>query len=206
MNRYIEFIIALPGLIVLSPLFLIIAVWIKLDSKGPVFYHGERVGLNGRIFYMLKFRSMMADASVKGPPITTQQDSRVTRAGRFLRKTKLDELPQLINVLKGDMKFVGPRPEDPAIVKKYTPEQKQILNYRPGITSPASVMFRAEEEMIAPDQWESVYMNRILPRKLDTDLAYMKRAGFWSDAGVILKTVGIGKRRPKNKDQRLKNE
>src|SRR4030042_5539903 len=144
MKRLFDFSSALIGLIVLSPLLLITSVVIKLTSPGPIFHRGERVGLDGRLFYLYKFRTMVADAASMGPGITAQNDQRVTRTGRFLRATKIDELPQLINVLKGDMSLVGPRPEDPRYVEQYTPDEKQILKVRPGITSAASLTYRHE--------------------------------------------------------------
>lgn len=195
MSRWIEWSLALTGLIVLSPLFLILAVWIKLDSPGPVWFRGKRSGRNGSVFQMFKFRTMFCDASKTGPPITTCGDARITRSGRFLRRTKLDELPQLLNVLKGEMAFVGPRPEDPEIVRQYTADQKKILKYRPGITSPASLDFRKEEAVIPPAQWQTVYMKQILPKKLKMDEAYMKSAGFWPDIQIIFRTLGIGRKK-----------
>jgi lipopolysaccharide/colanic/teichoic acid biosynthesis glycosyltransferase len=189
MPRFLEICVSLAGLVLLSPVFLAAAVLVRLDSRGPVFHRAARSGKNGVQFEMLKFRTMASGASGKGTPITTRNDSRITAAGSFLRRTKLDELPQLVNVFRGDMGFVGPRPEDPGIVKKYSKEQKRILRYRPGITSPASILFRAEEELIPPERWEKVYLNDILPRKLETDLRYMEGATIWSDLKVIMKTV-----------------
>jgi lipopolysaccharide/colanic/teichoic acid biosynthesis glycosyltransferase len=189
MPRILEITLSLVGLVLLSPVFIIVAILIRFDSKGPVFYGAMRVGKDGEPFKMLKFRSMTSGASRQGPPITTRNDSRITAIGAFLRKTKLDELPQLINVLGGGMGFVGPRPEDPEIVKKYSSDQKRILHYRPGITSPASIRFRAEEGMIPSGKWENVYLNEILSRKLEMDLRYMKTATAFSDLKVILRTV-----------------
>ena len=183
--------IALAGILLLSPLYCVLALLIKLDSKGPVFFRAKRIGKNGHVFDMLKFRSMIPDASIQGPPLTTQYDVRITRIGRILRKFKLDELPQLLNVLKGEMKFVGARPEDPGIVKRYTSDQRKIFDYTPGITSPASLTFRDEERLIPSEDWEQVYMKDILPKKLTMDLEYMKRANFLSDIGVILRTLGV---------------
>jgi lipopolysaccharide/colanic/teichoic acid biosynthesis glycosyltransferase len=193
MNRPAEIILSCLGLLVLWPLLIIIAVGIKFDSKGPVFYRGNRMGRQGRIFHMVKFRTMSHDTSMTGSPITTRMDSRITRFGRFLRKAKLDELPQAFNVLKGDMAIVGPRPEDPDIASAYTPEQKAILNYRPGITSPASIVYRREEALIPDEEWKSVYLNEILPRKLRMDIEYMKTRNFLSDIHTILATFGIVK-------------
>ena len=132
---------------------------------------------------------MQIDADQIGPPITTVNDSRITRIGKVLRKTKLDELPQLFNVLIGQMSLVGPRPEDPSIVKEYSEEQRKILNYKPGITSPASILFRSEEKMITAEKWEKEYLEEILTKKLEVDLNYMNSANYLSDLKVIFKTV-----------------
>lgn len=124
-----------------------------------------------------------------GPPVTTSNDVRITRIGKLLRKTKLDELPQLLNVLFGQMSLVGPRPEDPSIVKEYSEEQRKILNFRPGITSPASILFRSEEKMITAEKWKKEYLEEILTKKLEVDLNYMNSADYLSDLKVIMKTV-----------------
>jgi lipopolysaccharide/colanic/teichoic acid biosynthesis glycosyltransferase len=189
MPRFLEFIISFVGLVLFSPLFFLIAVLIPLESKGPVFYKAHRTGRGGKTFFMWKFRSMVSDADIKGPAVTTRRDSRITAVGSFIRRTKLDELPQLINVLTGDMGFVGPRPEDPKIVRHYTESQKMIFRYRPGITSPASITFRAEEELIPAGEWEAVYLKEILPKKLEMDLLYMEKATMWSDIKIIFKTI-----------------
>lgn len=191
MPRFFEFIIALFGLLVLSPILFIIALLIKVDSKGPVFYRAIRIGYEGKTITIFKFRTMRHDINNCGPPVTTQKDDRVTFFGRILRKTKLDELPQLINVLKGDMRFVGPRPEDPKIVDRYNTEQRKILCFKPGITSPASIKYRNEETSISSDRWEDIYFGEILPDKISTDLNYFRDAGFWSEMRVIFKTMGI---------------
>ena len=195
MPRFLECVIALLGLMVLLPIIIIIAVLIKLNSRGPVLFRAERAGRGGKPITIFKFRSMVKDAIKLGPPITTQTDNRITLVGRFLRKTKLDELPQLINVVKGDMCFVGPRPEDPVIVQKYTDVQKRILSFRPGITSPASIKYRAEENAIPFAHWEEIYLRDILPNKISIDLDYFKDANFWSDLMVILKTLSFTRKR-----------
>ena len=195
MPRILEFVIALLGLMVLLPIITIIAILIKLNSRGPVLFRAERAGKGGKPITIFKFRSMVKDAMKFGPPITTQADNRITLVGKFLRKTKLDELPQLINVFKGDMCFVGPRPEDLGIVKKYTDVQRRILSYKPGITSPASIEYRAEENAIPADQWEEIYLRDILPNKISIDLDYFQNANFWSDLMVILKTLGLTRKR-----------
>lgn len=194
MVRFIEFFISLFSLIILFPLFVIIGLLIKINSKGPVLYKSERAGKQGRVFTMYKFRTMVDKAKNNGPPVTSRNDPRVTWTGRMLRKTKLDELPQLFNVLKGDMGFVGARPEDPDIVKNYNHMFREILQYRPGITSPASIQYKSEESLIPEDNWETVYIQNILPRKIQMDTEYMQQAGFFKDIGVILRTVGIGKK------------
>jgi lipopolysaccharide/colanic/teichoic acid biosynthesis glycosyltransferase len=174
---------------VLLPLFGILSAVILLDSKGTVFYRPLRVGKGGKLFRMMKFRTMVAGAAGQGPPITVSADPRITRMGRFLRKTKLDELPQLFNVLAGDMGFVGPRPEDPAIAEKYPQPLREIFRFRPGITSPASIAFRSEEEMIPADSWDEVYFCDILPKKVEADVEYMEKKTVWSDLVVIFRTV-----------------
>ena len=189
MKRLFDFSSALIGLIVLSPLLLITSVVIKLTSPGSIFHCGERVGWNGRLFNLYKFRTMVADAVGIGPGITAQNDPRVTRTGRFLRATKIDELPQLINVLKGDMSLVGPRPEDPRYVAQYTSEQKRILCVRPGITSAASLSFRKEEQMLSGPNWEQMYCTEVLPAKLKMDLAYFSHRTLWSDIFLIIRTI-----------------
>ena len=177
------------GLILLSPLFLIISVLIKLTSPGPVFFRGPRVGKKGQPFRLYKFRSMVPKADQNGPGITAVGDSRITLIGRILRHTKLDELPQLINVFRGDMSLVGPRPEDPRYVAIYTPEQRQVLRVRPGITSAASIAFQHEERMLSSSDWETVYRTKILPAKLAIDLDYLSHRTFWSDLGLIFRTI-----------------
>lgn len=171
------------------PLWVVIAALIKLQDAGPVLYAARRVGQHGRIFKLMKFRTMVLNADKIGAAITTQNDPRVTRIGRFLRKTKLDELPQLYNVLKGDMSLVGPRPEDPAYVALYNEEQKKILGVKPGITSAASLAYRREEQLLSGQDWESVYKNQVMPAKLKIDLDYLSHRTFLSDLDLILKTV-----------------
>lgn len=188
-RRWLDVAASLVGLAVLSPLFLMIGLWIKLDSPGPIFYRATRVGRNGRLFRLYKFRSMVAGADKRGPGITATGDARVTRAGRFLRRNKLDELPQLINVLQGEMSLVGPRPEDPRYVALYTPEQRQVLAVRPGITSAASLAYRHEEQLLAGEDWESVYREQVLPAKLAIDLDYLERRTLARDLKLILQTV-----------------
>jgi lipopolysaccharide/colanic/teichoic acid biosynthesis glycosyltransferase len=180
---------AAAGLSLLWPLLLAIAVAVKSRDGGPVFYRARRVGKNGRPFYLYKFRTMVVGADRLGPGITADGDGRITRLGRFLRCTKLDELPQLINVLKGDMSLVGPRPEDPRYVARYTAEQRRVLNVRPGITSPASLHYRHEEALLPGDNWETVYLQQVMPHKLAIELDYLQRRTLRHDLGLILQTV-----------------
>ena len=187
--RVLDAVSSLFGLILLSPLFLLLAVLIKADSVGPVFFRAERVGRGGQLFRPFKFRSMVRRAAQRGPGITTANDERITRVGRLLRRGKLDELPQLLNVLKGEMSLVGPRPEDPHYVALYTPEQRRVLAVRPGITSPASLHYRHEEQLLVGPDWEKVYVEQVMPHKLQIELDYMERRTCSADLRVILETV-----------------
>lgn len=168
------------------PLFLIASILIKLSSSGPVIFKQDRVGKNGKIFKLLKFRTMR---ETSGPSITSYADERITKIGKFLRRAKIDELPQFINVLKRDLSVVGPRPELPEFVKTYSDEQRKILSFKPGITSLASVRFRSEEKMIGPDDVLEYYAKEILPLKIRCDLEYFGRSNFWSDLIIIVKTI-----------------
>ena len=188
-KRLFDVVASGSGLILLSPLLLALALAVKLGSPGPIFYRANRVGRYGKHFKLLKFRSMVVNADRIGPAVTGAADPRITRVGRFLRRTKLDELPQLINVLRGEMSVVGPRPEDPCYVALYTHEQRQVLNVRPGITSPASVAYRNEETMLVGDDWEKHYVEQIMPAKLAVDLEYSRNASLWHDMRVILGTL-----------------
>jgi lipopolysaccharide/colanic/teichoic acid biosynthesis glycosyltransferase len=189
MSRTLDFVSALIGLIVLSPLFLITSLIIKLTSLGPIFHRGKRVGRDGKVFLLYKFRTMLANAETFGPGITAQNDPRITGVGRLLRSTKIDELPQLINVLKGDMSLVGPRPEDPHYVAQYTPKQREVLKFRPGITSAASLAYRREEQMLDRLDWEKIYQNEVLPAKLAMDLDYFSKRTMLSDLLLIVRTI-----------------
>lgn len=177
------------GLILLSPLLLILAVWVMLDSRGPALYRGPRVGKEGRPIHIFKFRTMVHDAAYNGTGLTTRNDARITRAGRVLRRTKLDELPQLLNVLYGEMSLVGPRPEDPRYVDFYTPEQLRVLEVKPGLTGVASLQFRNEESLLAGADWERTYLEDVMPLKLDLELAYLRRRTFVTDLEVIGQTI-----------------
>lgn len=189
MKRAFDFITSGLGLVALSPLFLVVAVWIKFDSKGPVFYRQVRVGKNNNDFRLFKFRTMKPDSD-KGSLITIGgRDPRVTRSGYYIRKYKLDEFPQLINVLKGDMSLVGPRPEVRRYVNHYTPEQMKVLDVRPGITSLASIRYRNENDILAQsDDPDKTYIEKVLPDKLAIDLEYVKNASLWNDIKLIFRT------------------
>jgi lipopolysaccharide/colanic/teichoic acid biosynthesis glycosyltransferase len=180
---------AVAGLVILSPLMGAIALIIRLQDGGPALYRAWRVGRDGTPFRLYKFRTMVMGAGKLGPGITRAGDPRITRFGRTLRRTKLDELPQLINVLRGDMSLVGPRPEDPRYVALYTPEEREVLRARPGITGPASLAYRHEEAMLSDDDWEARYRGEVLPAKLALDREYLARRTVWSDARLVIRTV-----------------
>ncbi len=189
MKRLFDLVISALGLVLLAPFFLVVAAAIKLQSRGPVFYRGERIGKDGKPFRIFKFRTMVADAAAAGPGITPRDDPRITPLGRFLRRFKIDELPQLINVLKGEMSLVGPRPEDPRYVAHYTSRQREVLSVRPGITSPASLYYRREESLLVGNSWERTYLDVILPHKLEIELDYLQRATFLTDLELVFKTA-----------------
>ena len=192
MKRIFDVIASGLGLIVLSPLFLILAIWIKLDSKGPVFYRQVRVGYNNKDFRIFKFRSMRVGAD-KGSLVTIGgHDPRVTRSGYFIRKFKFDELPQLINVFLGDMSLVGPRPEVRHYVDYWTPEQMHVLDVRPGITDPASIKFRNENELMEKaEDPEKYYIEVIMQEKIKLYLGYVEKHSFFYDLGLIFKTFWV---------------
>ncbi len=181
---------AIPAAILLLPVFALIALWIKLDSRGPVFFLQERVGVGGKLFRIFKFRTMTTDAEQRGKQITIGRDPRITGCGHLLRKYRIDELPQLFNVIKGEMSIVGPRPEVPRYVMLYSDEQRQILAFRPGITSPASIEFSDESELLAEQSDpEHFYRTKLMPAKISKDLIYSRRATVWSDCLIIVKTI-----------------
>lgn len=188
-KRLFDIVVSTLGLIVVSPLMLIIAIANYLTAPGPIFYRAPRIGLHGRQFYIYKFRTMVVNADKIGPKVTVSGDSRITPIGRILRRTKLDELPQLINVLRGDMSLVGPRPEDPRYVALYTPYQRAVLNVHPGITSPASVHYKDEQALLIGPDWETLYINEIMPAKLAIDLDYAKHPSLGRDIQIISQTI-----------------
>lgn len=183
LTRAVDVGVALLGLVVTAPLFVLIGIAIKLESRGPVFYWGRRVGEGGREFDMLKFRKMPRDAA--GPRLTLAHDDRLTRLGRFLHLTKLDELPQLWNVLRGQMTLVGPRPEDPAYVALYADEYRRILDLRPGITGLAQIQYRDEAKLLVGPDYEQRYRNELLPDKITIDRYYADRKCLGLDARII---------------------
>ena len=192
MKRLFDIVSSGLGLIFLSPLFIILAIWIKLDSKGPVFYRQVRVGNKNKDFRIFKFRSMRVGAD-KGSLVTIGgHDPRVTRSGYFIRKFKFDELPQLINVFLGDMSLVGPRPEVRHYVDYWTPEQLHVLDVRPGITDPASIKFRNENELMEKaEDPEKYYIEVIMQEKIKLYLEYVKKHSFWYDLGLVFKTFFV---------------
>lgn len=189
LGRALDLGLATAGLVVLAPVLGVVAVAIKASDGGPVFHRAERVGRAGRPFRLYKFRSMVPDADRTGPAVTGAADARVTPLGRWLRRTKADELPQLLNVVRGDMALVGPRPEDPRYVETYSPEQRRVLQSRPGITSPATLVYRREEEILTGPDWERTYVERVLPDKLAIELRYLERRSLRTDVGVLLRTL-----------------
>lgn len=178
------------GLLLLSPLFLVVALCVGLTSRGGVFYVQTRVGRYGRDFKLYKFRSMRTGSDAKGLLTVGGKDGRITPVGYFIRKYKIDELPQLFNVLKGDMSLVGPRPEVRKYVALYNSEQMRVLSARPGITDPASIKYRNENDLLAQaDDPERFYVEKIMPDKLKINLEYMDNRSFFKDLSVIFRTV-----------------
>ncbi len=189
LKRLFDIVASGIGLVLVSPIFVVLAIWIKADSEGPVFYRQVRVGRGNKDFRLFKFRSMRVGADKQGLITIGGRDPRVTRSGYFIRKYKLDELPQLINVFVGDMSLVGPRPEVRKYVDMYTEEQLHVLDVRPGITDAASIAYRNENELLEqaenPDQY---YIEVIMPDKLRINLEYVKNHSFWGDIRLILRT------------------
>jgi lipopolysaccharide/colanic/teichoic acid biosynthesis glycosyltransferase len=192
-KRLFDLLGATVALLLLSPLLLVLALVIKLDSPGPVFFRQERVGRFGRPFRIHKFRTMVADAPQRGPALTIGADPRITRCGAWLRRTRLDELPQFIDVLQGHMSLVGPRPEVPRYVQHYPPGlRERALAVRPGITDPSSLAFIDEADLLArASDPEREYVEHILPRKLQAAADYAERANLWTDLQVIARTLRV---------------
>jgi lipopolysaccharide/colanic/teichoic acid biosynthesis glycosyltransferase len=189
-KRLFDLVAALALLIVFSPVLAFFAIWVKASDGGPVLYRGPRVGRNGRMFHMLKFRTMVVNADKVGPSSTAGDDPRITPAGRIMRRGKLDELPQLFNVLKGEMSLVGPRPQVKWAVDLYTPEERQLLDVRPGITDFASLRFRNEAEILMgsadPDK---DYLEKIAPLKIRLGLHYVRTYSFATDINILTATA-----------------
>ncbi len=203
--RLFDFIVSVIGICILSPLFIISVLLIRLTSPGPIFFIQDRVGQSSCIFRLYKFRSMVNNADNMGTSVTSGNDPRITRIGKILRKTKLDELPQLWNVLKGDMSFVGPRPDVPEIINNYTDEMKRILDIRPGITSNASLYLKNEEDLLslAVDH-DSAYEEIFVPAKVKLAMEHVNKKSFLFDFVILLKTVWsltVGKVYPTKENQ-----
>ena len=190
MIRFFDFILSLVGLVVLALIFIVLAIWIKIDSKGPVFYKQVRVGQNGIDFGLFKFRSMVVDADKKGLITVGGRDPRITRSGYFIRKYKLDELPQLINVLLGDMSLVGPRPEVRKYVEFYTDEQQKVLSVKPGITDYASIEYMDENEILGKSSDpEKTYIEEIMSEKIKCNMKYIQNKSLVEYFKIIFLTI-----------------
>lgn len=189
-KRLLDLVVSAVGLVILAPFFLLFALAIKVNSRGPVFYLQERVGKGGKLFRLFKFRTMHVGADRATAITVGQRDPRITSVGFFLRRFKLDELPQLINVLKGEMSLVGPRPELKRFVDLYEGDQLRVIGVTPGITDYASLEFRNENELLEGKQDPiDFYVKEIMPRKLDLNLRYIKEQSFWIDVKIIFRTV-----------------
>ena len=190
LKRLMDVVISGGALLVIWPVLLLIALAIKIDDPGPVFYRQVRVGKDGKEFRIYKFRTMVVDADKKGLQITVGRDNRITRMGALLRKTKLDELAQLINVFTGEMSFVGPRPEVPKYVNLYTPYQRQVLLVRPGITDYASIAYRNENDLLdGAEDPEKMYIETIMPDKIELNMKYLREISLIADIRLILSTI-----------------
>jgi len=191
-KRAFDIIATIIGGTILLPIIIIISIWIKLSSKGPLFYMQTRIGKNFKPIKLYKFRSMVIDADKVGPSVTSGDDPRITKVGKIIRRTKIDELPQLLNVLKGDMSLVGPRPEVLKFVKVYENEYKKILSVRPGITDNAAIAFRDEETIMQQyEDKEKAYIDIILPQKIKLYNEYIDNISFYNDIVLILKTLKV---------------
>lgn len=190
LKRSIDVTFAFTGLLLISPVFLIIAFFIKLDSRGPVIFKQERMGKGGRVFVMYKFRTMIVGNGSGNKLITSKGEKRITRAGRLLRKLKVDELPQLINIIKGEMSFVGPRPEVAKYVEMFRNEYNEVLEIPPGITDYAAIEFSNEEELLTQfDDPEKGYVEDVLPRKIVLYKKYLNERGMWVDIKILCMTI-----------------
>ena len=191
-KRVFDIVAVLFGMILLFPVIIPIVIWIKLSSKGSLFYVQRRVGVNFKEFDLYKFRSMVIDADSKGPSVTSGDDPRITKVGKIIRRIKIDELPQLLNVLKGDMSLVGPRPEVMKFVKQKKEDYKKVLSVRPGITDNAAIEFRNEETIMEQyEDKERAYIDMILPQKIKLYFYYIDNISLFNDIKLILKTLKI---------------
>lgn len=192
MNRALDIAFSLVILLLTLPLTILIVVMVKITSHGPVFFVQERIGRGEREFQLYKFRSMRVTDGGTESLLTIANDSRITAVGRILRRFKLDELPQFLNVLAGDMSVIGPRPEVPKYVESYTPEMRAVFDYRPGLTDPASIQFRHEPALLAvSDNPEALYLEEILPQKVKMSLTYQNDRTLFSDIRIVLRTISI---------------
>lgn len=185
----LDVVLAATGLVVMAPLLAAAVLGVRLTSPGPVLYRGERVGRGGRPFSIFKIRTMYVGSDQQGPPITRGGDARVTRVGRLLRRTKLDELPQLLNVVRGEMSLVGPRPEHPEYVALYSTDQQRLLSLRPGITGAAAVAFSHEERLLARPDAERYYRQVLMPAKLQLELDYLANRSLLLDLRLLMATI-----------------
>lgn len=193
-KRFFDLFWACLGLLLIWPLFVVVALLIKLEDGRSVFFRQERVGRDSQAFRIWKFRTMRVGADRMGPAITVGADPRITRVGRWLRASKVDELPQLLNVWTGEMSLVGPRPEVRKYVDLYSEDQRKVLALRPGITDPASIKYRNEGDLLAQSECpDDLYVGTIMPDKIQINLAYAQRANLWSDVRVIFATLGLGR-------------
>lgn len=190
LKRLLDIVVAVLALVVAAPVLVVLAILIKVDGPGPVLFRQERVGRDGRIFRIWKLRTMSEVPGASAPDVTVAADPRVTSVGRWLRRWKLDELPQFINVLDGSMSLVGPRPEVPRYVALYTDEERAVLMHRPGLTDPATIAFRHEEQMLAGvEDWERYYRDVLMREKLARNLEYLRDATVLTDVGVLVRTA-----------------
>jgi len=187
-KRIFDIIFSIIILMMISPVLLLVSILIKLDSNGTVFYRAKRVGQFGAVFNMWKFRTMIEEAEIKGPSITVANDPRVTKIGKILRRTKIDEWPSFLNVLQGDMSIVGPRPESEDWVKKYSKQEEKVLLIRPGITGPSQLKYRNEQKFLSGEDWQQKYLI-LMKDKLSIDLKYFAANSFFRDLRIIFKTV-----------------
>ena len=206
-KRFFDLTVAAAGLIVLSPVLLVLAVWIKLDDGGPVFYRGVRVGRNGRPFRVVKFRTMRVDAEAVGGSSTASDDVRITRVGRWLRRSKVDELPELANVLRGEMSLVGPRPEVQEYVRLMTEEERAVLSVRPGLTDWATLWNSDEGAVLAgATDPEKAYLELIRPEKIRLQLEYVRNRSFLTDLVILVQTVAAIVLRTKPEALRMREQ